>query len=120
MSSAQATSVKEWWHSARHGNLSPWPLAQVYALHKVSTLRNLDLEHTETAQPVTKVGGGDPCPKAIQLLRKQIDEDPDWYPGRSSESRKRPGPKPLFYGAQETERCRMRDGDGSQGRRGDG
>ena len=96
MSNAHASSVKEWWCTARKGNLSPWSLAQVYALHKVSLLRSLDLEHTEIASLVTKVGGGHPSPQAIQLLRKQFDEDADWSPGKNSEDRNRPGRKPLF------------------------
>ena len=96
MSTAQTVSAKDFWTTARSGNLTPWSLAKVYAFHKVSALKNLDLEHTEIAKMVTKVGGGHPCPKAIQKLRKQFDEDPEWYPGKGMETRKRPGPKPLF------------------------
>ncbi len=96
MSTAQTVSAKDFWTTARSGNLTPWSLAKVYAFHKVSALKNLDLEHTEIAKMVTKVGGGHPCPKAIQKLRKQFDENPEWYPGKGMETRKRPGPKPLF------------------------
>ena len=97
----KAEETKQWWRTARSGNLSPWPLAKVWALHTVSKMKKLDLEHTEIAKCVEKFGvaaGQDPhpSPKAIQLLRKQFDEDPDWYPGKGVETGKRPGPRPLF------------------------
>ena len=96
MTAAVTEAVKTWWTSARAGRLSPRALAQVYALHKVSELRDLDLQHVETATMVTKVGGGHPSPAAIQQLRKTFDADPEWYPGKGGETRKRPGPKPVF------------------------
>ena len=70
-------------------------------MHTVSEMKNLDLKHTDIAKSVKKVGvpaGQDPhpSPKAIQLLRRQFDEDPDWYPGKGFATGKRPGPKPLF------------------------
>ena len=88
----------KFWTSARSGTLSPWSLAKVWALHTVSKERGLDLEHAEIAKLVTKVGRNrdHPTPTAIQKLRTLFDEDPDWYPGKGSETRKRPGPKPRF------------------------
>ena len=76
-------------------------MAKVWALHTMSKLKKLDLEHTEIAQCVKKVGvaaGQDPhpTPTAIQFLRKQFDKDPEWYPGKNLGTRKRPGPKPRF------------------------
>jgi len=84
------------WATARTGTLSPWSLAKVWALHAVSKLRKLDLEHTEIAQLVKKAGGGHPTPTAIYKLRKQVEDDPDWHPGKGQETAKRPGPKPRF------------------------
>ncbi len=62
----------------------------------MSKLKGLDLEHTEIAKCVKKVGGDPPMPEAIRLLRKQFDDDPDWYPSKGMETGKRPGPKPRF------------------------
>ena len=98
-----AESMKQWWTSSRKGTLSPWSLAKVWALHAVSKSRNLDLEHTEIAAAVSKVGGGHPSSAAIQQLRKQFDEDPGWYPGKGVCERKRPGPKPRF--TPQKQRC---------------
>ena len=55
------------------------------------------MEHTEIAKLVTKVGDDPqrrdhPTPMAIQKLRALFDEDPEWYPGKGSETRKRPRP----------------------------
>ena len=67
----------------------------VGAAHDVQA-EGLDLEHTEIAKCVKKVGGDPPMPEAIRLLRKQFDDDPDWHPGKGMETGKRPGPKPRF------------------------
>ena len=91
-----AKGGKHWWASARTGTLTPWSLAKVWALHTVSKLKNLNLEHTEVAKSVKKVGGGHPTPTAIQKLRAQFDDDPDWHTGKGTETGKRPGPKPRF------------------------
>ena len=85
-----------WWVSGREGTLSPWSLAQVWALHAVSEMRHLDLEHTEIAEAVDKVGGGKPTAMAICHLRSLFEADREWYPGKSQVVGKRPGPKPTF------------------------
>ena len=83
--------VRECWTSAREGTLTPWSLVKVWALHTVSKERSLHLEHTEIDKLVKEVGthgkrGGRPTPMAIQKLRAQFDEDPDWYPGKGLET----------------------------------
>ena len=85
-----------WWVSGREGTLSPWSLAQVWALHAVSEMRHLDLEHTEIAEAVDKVGGGKPTAMAICHLRSLFEADREWYPGKGTVVGKRPGPKPTF------------------------
>ena len=82
--------------SGRKGTLSPWSLAQVWALHAVSEMRHLDLERTEIAEAVDKVGGGKPTAMAICHLRSLFEADREWYPGKSQVVGKRPGPKPTF------------------------
>ena len=85
-----------WWVSGRGGMLPPWSLAQVWALHAVSEMRHLDLEHAEIAEAVDKVGGGKPTAMAICHLRSLFEADREWYPGKSRVVGKRPGPKPTF------------------------
>ena len=48
----------EWWTSGRHGTLSPWSQALVFALTTVSDKKSLNLTDTEIATEVVKIGGG--------------------------------------------------------------
>ena len=83
------------WKDGWHGRLSLWFLAQVWALHRVSKLKGLELSHADIASEVQKVGGGHPSREAIAQLRREIDANPDWHPGMRKADRKKPGPKPL-------------------------
>ena len=47
---ANATPQKTWWYTVRKGTLTPWSLAKVWALHTVSKMRNLDMQHVEIAK----------------------------------------------------------------------
>ena len=85
-----------WWASGKEGYLCPWAQAQVWALVRVSEKRGLDLSDWEIAEEVTKVGGGHPSKQAIAKLRACFAADSAWYPGKTSETAKRPGPKPLL------------------------
>ena len=86
----------EWWTGGKHGSLSPWTQAKVFALVTVSRQRSLGLSDTEIANEVFKVGGGHPGHTAIANLRGCFDSDPDWHPGKKACSGKRPGPPPLL------------------------
>ena len=68
-----------WWASGKHGSLSPWSQAKVWALHTVSKELELDLEHADIAKRVKKVGGGHPGAPLICRMRKLLEADPDWY-----------------------------------------
>ena len=43
------------------------------------------------ASHVTKVGGGQPTPSAVQQFLEKVDADPEWYPGKAEPSAR--GPK---------------------------
>ena len=86
--------------SGKEGCLSPWALAQVWALLKVSEKRGLDLSDNDIAEDVEKVGGGHPSKQAIAELRARIAADPQWYPGKKSEDAKKPARKPLLTEAK--------------------
>ena len=51
--------------------------------------------YTMVAEKLTKIGGGEPTPRAVLKLFKKIDNDEDWYPGKGAESR---GRKPVLSG----------------------
>jgi len=95
-SNSACSQGPEWWVGGKHGSLSPWTQAKVFALVAASRQRSLGLSDTEIANQVLKVGGGHPGHTAIANLRGHFDADPDWYPGKQAESRKRPGPAPLL------------------------
>ena len=50
----------EWWVGGREGTLSPWTLAKVWALVKISDKKGLELSASDIASEVEKVGGGQP------------------------------------------------------------
>ena len=47
---------------------------------------------------VTKVGGGNPSPTAVNGFFDRVDEDADWFPGKHNQEKR--GPKPILYGAK--------------------
>ena len=93
---AAAPKMPEWWASGREGYLSPWAQARVFALIAVSKELRLNLKDHQIASKVQKVGGGHPSNVSISGWRATFADDPEWYPGKTKENQKRPGPKPLF------------------------
>ena len=93
----------QWWTGGTDGYLSPWAQARVFALIAVSEELGLNLKDHQIAAKVEKVGGGSPSHACIAAWRATLASDPDWYPGKTKENRKRPGPKPLFTGQKK--RC---------------
>ena len=91
------------WHSGTHGTLSPWSLAQVWALSKVSDDFGLELSHTDIATLVTKVGGGNPSQQCISGWRTVFATDPNWYPGKAMEGQKTPGRRAIITEKQKAQ-----------------
>lgn len=56
----------EWWVGGREGTLSPWTLAKVWALVKISDKKGLELSDSDIASEVEKVGGGQPSKNSIR------------------------------------------------------
>ena len=87
------------WTSGKAGQLSPWEKAKVYGMHIIAKQKGWKLSAADIRKAVKKTGkggkrGASPTEGAINKLRKVIDTDPDWHPGKAGESAKRPGPKP--------------------------
>ena len=88
-------AAKDFWLSGKHGSLSPWAQAQVFALHTLNTKMALGLEDNFIARQVSKVGGGQPAKQCIAQLRAAF-EDPAWHPGKGRGTGEQRGPKPRF------------------------
>ena len=86
--------LPDWWASAPDGQLSPWALAQVWALLRASGEFGLELSDQQIAEQVTKAGGGHPTKQRIQQFRVAVASDPLWYPGKVRAGAKKRGPKP--------------------------
>ena len=95
-------SCPEWWVSGRPYRLAPWSQAIIWAALKINEAWNLDMCDNDIASLVQKVGdsgrsdGGPPSKQAVADWRRLIENDPDWYPGKLAEQRKKPGPRKLL------------------------
>ena len=56
----------ERWVGGREGTLSPWTLAKVWALVKISDKYHLELSDSDIASEAEKVGGGQPSKNSIR------------------------------------------------------
>lgn len=84
---AQQEALREAWLNGRDGNLNARSEAKAWALREV--WRN-DKEtdwglQSFVASCLKKIGGGTPTQGAISKLFAKIDDDPEWFPGKSSQ-----------------------------------
>ena len=86
----------DWWISGKTGSLSPLAQSKVWALATLSKRHDLYMPDESIAEEVEKVGGGHPSKQAIGKLRRQFEEDADWYPGKIAECAQKRGPKGTF------------------------
>ena len=81
------------WLGGQQGRLSAqgearaWALREAWKATKNTTYGMLSF----VASHVTKVGGGQPTPSAVQQFLEKVDADPEWYPGKAEPSAR--GPK---------------------------
>ena len=96
-SAAPPKGLPDWWVSTeKDDNLSPWALAQVWALIRCSDKFGLDLSDAQIAEQVTKGNGDHPRKQRIQQLRTLFASDPAWYPGKVKPDPQKRGPKPVM------------------------
>ena len=82
--------------------MPPWAQAVVWAALKLNDALDLDLTDGQIAALVTKSGSVEnPCKRAVKKWRDIFKEDPDWWPNKTQEERKKPGPKRLRTEAKE-------------------
>ena len=92
----QQEVLRQAWLHAPKGNLNARSEAKAWALREV--WRN-DKEtdwgvQSFVAKRLKKVGGGKPTQGSISKLFAKIDADPEWFPGKSSQTTF--GPKPAL------------------------
>jgi len=73
------------WKGGGPGALSPLTQVRVWALRDayVDTGAKAHGLQVLIATKVTKVGGGRPEAEVVRRLLARIDDDPDWYPGKT-------------------------------------
>ena len=96
-SPAPPKGLPEWRISTEQDdNLSPWALAQAWALIRCSDKFGLHLSDAQIAGQVTKGNGDHPRKQRIQQLRAIFASDPAWYPGKVKPDAQKRGPKPVM------------------------
>ena len=86
-----ASSLKDLWKDGKEGCLSPleqcraWALREVYREEEVPEKKL----YTKVASKLTKIGGGQPTPRAVLKWFAKVGNDDDWYPGKVVEGRGR-------------------------------
>ena len=98
MAESQQELLREAWLGGRSGTLSALSEAKAWALREIWYAEEKPDYGLATivAQRVEKVGGGHPGDSAIVKFFKRIDDDAEWFPGKSSQARF--GPKPALTG----------------------
>jgi len=92
MEARQQELLKTAWLGGRTGNLSALTQAKVWALREVwreSGKSDYGM-HMFISKRVKKIGGGCPERPAISKLLDKIDEDRDWFPGKSTQEQHGP------------------------------
>ena len=84
-------SLQSLWKEGRDGALSPLEQMRAWALREAQ--KDLGGEEVVNHQ---KMGGGHPSREAIRKFLDRVDEDSDWYLGKTY--RKRSGPQPVLQG----------------------
>ena len=81
------------WLEGQQGRLSAQGEARAWALREAwkATQKTTYGMLSFVASHVTKVGGGQPTPSAVQQFFEKVDADPEWYPGKAEPNAR--GPK---------------------------
>ena len=88
--------MASWWTSGKPGYLPPVEQAKLWGLTMMADEFDMKLPAHKIMSLFKKVGGGHPSERAIQAWRLVFREDPDWYPGKTTEESEKTGPKPVF------------------------
>ena len=92
--------LKEYWHAAAPGTLSPWEQAKALAFREASkAIHNKGKVKLDwVASKLTKKGGGCPQKGSMSEFLSKADEDPEWFPGKHSGAKR--GRKPRLTPAK--------------------
>ena len=97
------TSVdrQKFWNSGKKGSLAPSQQAKVWAIKWVMDTygeSGFKVIQEDIAKAITKVGGGHPGREIVSRLMIALQEDPEWYPGKSADRTEKGGCKRTFSG----------------------
>ena len=98
MAEGAPASLQDLWKTGRHGNLSPLEQLKVVAYRDVYEDLGQAVEYTKIGEKVTKIGGGYPSGEAIRRFLQRVDDDAEWYPGKSYQEKR--GPAPALNGTK--------------------
>ena len=98
MSDSHQEVLRKAWTEGRAGTLSALSEAKAWALREVwRSEGNSDWGLMNfVAERVEKIGGGNPQQPAISKFFAKVDNDPDWFPGKSVQEHN--GPPPALSG----------------------
>lgn len=94
-----SATVRDLWQTAGPGRLPPCELMKIWAWKEVCSIKSIKVNASEIARRLKKGDGEPPCAERVREVLAQIDEDPDWYPGKSYRESS-PGPKPALNDAK--------------------
>jgi len=103
-------SLEKAWKGGPEGFLSPLEQMKAFAFREAFAAAGRTPSagqggiYADIARHLTKNGGGHPSRDAVRRLVEKIDEDPGWYPGKMSGTKR--GPPPVLDGAKR--RCLAR------------
>lgn len=89
------------WHTAKAGGLSPWQQAVALGMREASKELHQQPKLWWIAERVKKADGTHPTPSGLCQFFQRVDGDPDWFPGKISDTKR--GRPPLLTPAKK--RC---------------
>ena len=94
MSDSQQDLLKKAWTEGRTGTLSALSEAKAWALREVwrSEGKGQWGLMQFVAERLTKIGGGHPQQPAVSKFFAKVDNDPEWFPGKSTQEQCGPAP----------------------------
>ena len=86
------------WRNGRTGTMCALEQAKAWGFREAQRARGEEENLAEIARSVVKVGGGNPGRESPRTFFETVDNDPEWYPGKSYQVKH--GPAPALNGTK--------------------